>query len=203
MPKNILGIALCEVRGLLNDLMEKLCGEDGKMWLDAFKKFLRKENSWGFGGPICDGIFKVVVNYSLSIKELSKGYDKVGEIGYNPYNAETQDPNEKGMRELEFILIHSKAVRYYALQAIGLMGFGITKWRPATIKELLAFGNKYPELQRKFQIYGVITGKKYQDGCMSLGVLLGNSSFREVKHDCICGNNNPATSHDCFLAVRE
>lgn len=42
----MLGIALCEVRGLLSDLMEKLCGEDGTLWLEAFKKFLRKETCW-------------------------------------------------------------------------------------------------------------------------------------------------------------
>jgi len=47
--KNMLGIALRDVRGLLNDLTEKLCGEDGEIWLEAFKKFLRKENSWKVG----------------------------------------------------------------------------------------------------------------------------------------------------------
>jgi len=46
MSTNMLGVALCEVRGLLCDLMEKLCGEDGKLWLEAFKKFLRKEQCW-------------------------------------------------------------------------------------------------------------------------------------------------------------
>lgn len=46
MSTNMLGIALCEVRGLLSDLMEKLCGEDGTLWLEAFKKFLRKETCW-------------------------------------------------------------------------------------------------------------------------------------------------------------
>jgi hypothetical protein len=46
MSTNMLGIALCEVRGLLNDLMEKLCGEEGMLWLEALKKFLRKEECW-------------------------------------------------------------------------------------------------------------------------------------------------------------
>ena len=45
--ENMLGLALREVRGLLNDLMEKLCGEDSMMWFEALKKFLRKENPWG------------------------------------------------------------------------------------------------------------------------------------------------------------
>lgn len=33
--------------GLLLDLLEKLSGEDGEMWHEALKKFLRKENPWG------------------------------------------------------------------------------------------------------------------------------------------------------------
>ncbi len=46
MSNDMLGLALRDVRGLLNDLMEKLCGEEGEVWLKAFKKFLRKENPW-------------------------------------------------------------------------------------------------------------------------------------------------------------
>ena len=38
---------LAEVAGLITDLFEKLAGPDGTTWLFAFKKFLRKENSWG------------------------------------------------------------------------------------------------------------------------------------------------------------
>ena len=32
--------------GLLLDLVQKLSGEDGEMWYEALKKFLRKENPW-------------------------------------------------------------------------------------------------------------------------------------------------------------
>ena len=46
MSNNMLGIALRDVRGLLGNLMDKLCGADGEIWLEAFKKFLRKENPW-------------------------------------------------------------------------------------------------------------------------------------------------------------
>lgn len=36
-------IALCDARGPLNDLNDKLSGEDGDIWLDALKKMLRKD----------------------------------------------------------------------------------------------------------------------------------------------------------------
>ncbi len=46
MSENMLGVALHEVRGLLAQLMDALCGEEGRKWLQALKLFLRKENPW-------------------------------------------------------------------------------------------------------------------------------------------------------------
>ena len=46
MSKHMLGVALRETRGPLKDLTDKLCGADGKAWLEALKRFLRKENPW-------------------------------------------------------------------------------------------------------------------------------------------------------------
>ena len=39
-------LALCDARGPLADLLEKLSGEDGEIWLRGLNKFLRKEESW-------------------------------------------------------------------------------------------------------------------------------------------------------------
>jgi hypothetical protein len=45
--KGMLGnIPLSEYQGPRNDFEQKLVGPDGKIWLDAFKRFLRKENPW-------------------------------------------------------------------------------------------------------------------------------------------------------------
>jgi hypothetical protein len=44
MSENMLGGALREACGPLKDLMEKLAGKEGLWWLNALKKFLRKEN---------------------------------------------------------------------------------------------------------------------------------------------------------------
>ena len=39
-------LALCDVRGLLKDLMDKLCGEGWQKWLEATKLFLRGKPTW-------------------------------------------------------------------------------------------------------------------------------------------------------------
>ncbi len=44
--KNMLSEALCMIRGLLNQLLTNLEGENGEEWLKEFKKFLRKESCW-------------------------------------------------------------------------------------------------------------------------------------------------------------
>ncbi|MBI2042127.1 MAG: hypothetical protein HYT20_03905 [Candidatus Nealsonbacteria bacterium] len=40
------GNALAKVAGPLKDFAEKLSGEQGERWLEAFKRFLRKEEPW-------------------------------------------------------------------------------------------------------------------------------------------------------------
>lgn len=39
-------VALLDARGPLTDLLKKLSGNDGQQWLDALKRFNRKENPW-------------------------------------------------------------------------------------------------------------------------------------------------------------
>ncbi len=47
MSKGMLGkLPLSEIRGPRDAFEEKLAGEDGEKWLEAFKRFLRKENPW-------------------------------------------------------------------------------------------------------------------------------------------------------------
>ncbi len=40
-------LALCDVRGPLTDLLEKLSGDNGEQWFHGLNRFLRKENPWG------------------------------------------------------------------------------------------------------------------------------------------------------------
>lgn len=49
MSKNTCSeVTLRQVRGLFNMLMENILGKKGSIWLEAFRRFLRKENSWNF-----------------------------------------------------------------------------------------------------------------------------------------------------------
>jgi hypothetical protein len=44
-------LTLCEVRGLLNQLNDVLSGEEDRVWFQALKRFLRKENPWPLAEP--------------------------------------------------------------------------------------------------------------------------------------------------------
>lgn len=44
--QDMLGDALAQVVGPLKDFFDKLAGKDGLQWLEAFKRFLRRENPW-------------------------------------------------------------------------------------------------------------------------------------------------------------
>ena len=46
MPSVLGTNVLAEVAGAVTDFFEKLSGQDGTMWLNAFKRFLRRENPW-------------------------------------------------------------------------------------------------------------------------------------------------------------
>ena len=46
MPSVLGTNALAKVAGLLRDFFEKVSGSDGEMWVQAFGRFLRKENPW-------------------------------------------------------------------------------------------------------------------------------------------------------------
>lgn len=46
MENPMLGVALCDLRGPLSDLLDKCGGEEGHAWLEEFKVFLRREPCW-------------------------------------------------------------------------------------------------------------------------------------------------------------
>jgi hypothetical protein len=65
MPK----VMLCEARGPLNDLNEKLAGEAGDEWLGALKCFLRRENPW-IGGDTTMWPLRVMLGQYKSQQEI-------------------------------------------------------------------------------------------------------------------------------------
>jgi len=58
-------LTLCDARGPLNDLFEKLSGDDGGQWFDGLKRFLRKENPFDASPPD--------INWALVYEKLGMG----------------------------------------------------------------------------------------------------------------------------------
>jgi hypothetical protein len=79
--KNMLSEALREIRGLQNQLLTNLEGEQGDEWLKMFKKFLRKEPCWTTGIS-----FSVTYDQSLGLTALIKR--AVGEANVNNINSD-------------------------------------------------------------------------------------------------------------------
>ncbi len=47
-------ISVRALHGPWSDFMDKLQGDDGRLWFDGFKRFLRKEDPWHTSGPSTD-----------------------------------------------------------------------------------------------------------------------------------------------------
>ncbi|MEK7142675.1 MAG: hypothetical protein AAB785_00525 [Patescibacteria group bacterium] len=61
MPKGMLGLSLQEAAGPIEDLLEKLCGDEGPECLKAFKRFLRKEDHpWPEAVKVASDLFEFV-----------------------------------------------------------------------------------------------------------------------------------------------
>ena len=105
--------------------------------------------------------YKLAVNYNRSIAEALKagGYRASGFI-----TDENFPSDEEGVKEAEFEL-------FMPLTAHGSFDWDITHQvsiigglRLATMKELLAFGEKYPELAKKFAIAELGSTAECEDG---------------------------------------
>ncbi len=135
--------------GAILDLLEKLQGRDGERWYQDITKFLRGEmvsKTISF----LTATSKQVVNYDRSIA------DSFNAGKYDRRNIEITDANfpstETGERKVEFGMFHfNKDTRSDAnIAQMKAEGF-----RPATMKETLAYGEKNPEEQRKYTIIGL------------------------------------------------
>lgn len=59
-------LALCDIRGLLDDLFDKLTGENWSEWFTALKKFLRKENPWKTAKAARVNILQYISRFKVS-----------------------------------------------------------------------------------------------------------------------------------------
>ena len=162
------------------DILEKLENphNDPQTWISELKRFARKEPCWVepkerviVSLDITD-IQKQVVNYDRTIADSLKAGK------YDWTNCNITDANfpstEVGQKEVKFGLFHlNNAMKSGDVIAqLEQEGF-----RPVTLKELLVYGEKYPNVQRKFPIIALGSVAKL-DGYRCVGYLDRSGSER-------------------------
>lgn len=197
MSKDMLGIAVRKLvtlppqtLGIVCDHLDKLADPE---WVEATKKFLRKENPWE--SEYENVAFPVTVNYDLSLTEM------IAAGKYNWTNdditAEHFPVSGSGQVEVNVELVHFNRVieSENALKELDKAGF-----RPATLAELLTFGAKYPDKQREFPIIALGSVWRSRLGRRDVPVLWSRSYERDL-HLAWFGHE---WDEDCrFAAVRK
>lgn len=96
--------------------------------------------------------FHLDVNYDRSIKDsIQAGF-------YHHFNKKITDENfpdcqrEHGVKTISVRLFNFRHLGYWADTSEIIIRFSERKCRPASLRELLAFGEKKPNQQRKFRI---------------------------------------------------
>jgi hypothetical protein len=120
-------------------------------------------------------VFTIVVDYSRSVKDsISAGkYDYANE-GITKNNFPSAE-HEKGKKELQFTLYHfgRDVESDYAISEMDKDGK-----RPATLRELLAFGETNPEFQNQFPIIALGSFWVNRNGYRYVACLFGFDSER-------------------------
>lgn len=103
-----------------------------------------------------DELFPLSVNYDLPLQEAIDAGNYQGV--HSAITSQNFPPTRSGQAELEINLFRYKRrmTSEEVLSELDKEGF-----RPAELPEFLAFGAKYPELQRQFSIVGL--GSVWQD----------------------------------------
>lgn len=133
--------------------------EKGKINRENFQKFLSNPEDIIKKNKIVDDIYSAIVDYNMSLADIIKvgKYDWVND----DITAKNFPITGSGKVEVSLELVHlNKSVStedvLAHMEANGL--------RPATLVELLAFGAKYPELQREFPICALGSSWVLRDG---------------------------------------
>jgi len=157
MESTVLFTALREfTTGLLNQLLVNLAGQEGQIWLREFKRFLRKEPCWVMTilqRLISDGKYDSV-NSNIIDENFPVPENFV--LGSDPkaFHFDHSISSEDVVKEMDKV-----------------------GYRPAMIWDLLDFGAKNPEEQRKYPIVGLGSVGEI-DGGRSVPDLYGRDSER-------------------------
>ncbi|MCR4277653.1 MAG: hypothetical protein NUV85_01400, partial [Candidatus Berkelbacteria bacterium] len=160
MSQNMLGVPAKTYAGPIADLRKKLRGKDGREWITAFKRFLRKENPWP------ETVFRGIDDLIASGKFVTRGEwicDK-----YAPQYIHT------GRVVVEYLDLHLSTPNR-AIEMMREMGY-----RPAQDPEVLRYNMEHPD-QRVEGIPVVVIGAIWQcrDGYGRSLVLHPNSGERQ------------------------
>lgn len=125
-------------------------------------------------GTAVGNAYSISVDYGMSVEELVKlgHYDRRANENITSHNFPTR---RKGKAEVVVELIRFD--RYIsideALSELDKMGF-----LPTELHELLAFSEKYPDLQREFPVIALGSSWQYSGGYLDIPYLGGNGSER-------------------------
>jgi hypothetical protein len=118
-------------------------------------------------------VFPVAVNYDLSVEEAIQGGD------YQAVHADITGKNfpstRRGQTELEIVLVRfdRRMASEDVVRELDEEGL-----RPAELPEFLAFGAKYPDVQRKFSVAGLGSVWRDRKGYRSVPCLYEASEGR-------------------------
>lgn len=91
--KNMLDISLQEAIGPIKTLIERLTGENGKQWLVAFKRFLRKEDPWA-NSLMFKEVKNLKTDVEVSSEELLERLEVSNSEDHAEYLLSILDPNK-------------------------------------------------------------------------------------------------------------
>ena len=155
--------------GQMEAVVNKLCGMEGAL------QFLRGETVVIAQSKETTSIFPIQVNYDLRLEAAIKAgnYD-----WKNDDITEKHFPSKRsGQAEIEIQLFHFNKVMTSeeVIQEMDKQGY-----RPAELPELLAFGAKYPDEQRKYPIVALGSVYQYWDGDRYVSYLWRGDGERDL-----------------------
>ncbi len=160
-----------KVHGLLADLHHKM--QKGSITVAQFERFLNKQNPFDVTITENDEVLNVTVDYDRSV---ASGI-KAGKYDWS--NSDITDdhyPNSgSGKSDVEIILVHYG--KDMSTKNV-LKDFDKRNLRPATLQELLAIGEQFPDKQREFPIIALGSVWRNSRGNRYVPCLIGSGSYR-------------------------
>lgn len=168
MAKNVAGDLYVDIDGQLMEIKRQLRQKEGYPYdpmrlVEHLQAAIEGNLVNRYGQPFESDVYPIVVDYGKSVEEM---------VGLGRYDWSNSDIASKnfptkctGKTGITVELIHFNQVisSDEAIKKLDKMGF-----RPAELHELLAFGEKYPEIQREFSI--IALGSVWQDPYGDRGV---------------------------------